>query len=152
MCHLSKEHWVHWRVLAVLNIARLGRYAALAVELCRNIKCPLAHTRSVLDVEQGLKAADKWSLDKLLATIGTGDCILAVCIAESCKYIKTLSWISAQVGLICICVGLAIGGVDMYVIGIALLVDNNAVEQLSAEVVEADGHIVVVHRSECLRK
>ena len=128
------------------------RDAALAVELRRYIECPATHTGSILDIEQGLVSADKWSLDKLLSTICASDGVLAVGIAECSKYIESLCRGPAQIYLICVCVRLTIGGVDVYILCIALLVDNYAVVELRAEVVEADCHILVVDSRECLCK
>ena len=90
--NLSEEHWVDWRVFALFNIARLSRYATLAIELCCNVECPLAHTGSILDVKQCLIATYEWSLNKLLCAIGASNGILAICIAECGKNVQSLGW------------------------------------------------------------
>ena len=128
------------------------RYAALAIELCGNIKGPLTHTGSILDVKQCLVATYKWSLNKLSASVWAVDSVLAIGIAEGGEDVQSLGWGPTQIYLVGVCVRLAVGSIDVDIVCIVLLVHDNAMVELCAEVVKANGHILIVHSRECLGK
>lgn len=149
---LGIEHRVYLAVFRIAQHACLRRYAAATVELRRKVEDPFAQIGGVLYVEQRLELPDKRSLNECACAVGTIDRIFAVGPTEGGENIQPLDGIPCQIDLIGIGERTTIGAVNVNAVRIKLLVGNDAVEELRAEIVETYGHIAIAHGREGLRE
>src|SRR5574344_1886260 len=150
VAYLCEEHRIAWRILLRRDVARLRRQAARAIELCRGIEDPTAELGGVLDIKQCLVLAHQRTLYACRGAVGTIYSHRAVGVAERGEDVKTLDGCPGEVDLEGVGVRPSVGVVDVNVAGTHLLVDNDLIVELRAEVVERECSIFALHQPEQL--